>query len=161
MLPLYQDPHFTFRFAEDRIIPRFHLEGVPAGQRIVVFRIDPDTGAKRDLLTTATVGKGGWVDLRAPLVVRAGEAFLAEPEPDAPSGSPLKLLRTAVGLAGLLALTGYVGGLVQGGGNQFLLALCCGAVGAFVVLLGYGPVALLVGGLAVVIEWFHRKKKGS
>ena len=28
MLPLYHDPHFTFRFAEARIIPRFHLEGV-------------------------------------------------------------------------------------------------------------------------------------
>ena len=31
MLPLYEDPSFTFRFAEDRIIPRFHLEGVEAG----------------------------------------------------------------------------------------------------------------------------------
>ena len=29
MLPLYEDPHFTFRFADDRLIPRFHLEGVP------------------------------------------------------------------------------------------------------------------------------------
>jgi hypothetical protein len=27
MLPLYEDPCFTFRFADDRIIPRFHLEG--------------------------------------------------------------------------------------------------------------------------------------
>ena len=32
MLPLYHDPHFTFRFAEDRIIPRFQLEGVQAGR---------------------------------------------------------------------------------------------------------------------------------
>jgi hypothetical protein len=31
MLPLYHDPHFTFRFADDRIIPRFHLEGIEAG----------------------------------------------------------------------------------------------------------------------------------
>ena len=31
MLPLYEDPCFTFRFADDRIIPRFHLEGVEAG----------------------------------------------------------------------------------------------------------------------------------
>ena len=30
MLPLYHDPHFTFRFADDRLIPRFHLEGVEA-----------------------------------------------------------------------------------------------------------------------------------
>lgn len=28
MMPLYQDLWFTFRFADDRILPRFHLEGV-------------------------------------------------------------------------------------------------------------------------------------
>ena len=44
MLPLYHDPHFTFRFAEGRIIPRFHLEGVEAGRQVSVFRIDPGTG---------------------------------------------------------------------------------------------------------------------
>ena len=81
MLPLYEDPHFTFRFADDRIIPRFHLEGIPPGQRILVFRIDPGTGEKLDLLTKANVGKGGWVDLRVPLIVRAGESFIAVPEP--------------------------------------------------------------------------------
>lgn len=32
MLPLYEDPCFTFRFAADRIIPRFHLEGVQVGR---------------------------------------------------------------------------------------------------------------------------------
>lgn len=42
MLPLYHDPHFTFRFAEDRIIPRFHLEGVETGQRVAVYKVDPD-----------------------------------------------------------------------------------------------------------------------
>ncbi len=82
MLPLYQDPHFTFRFTDDRIIPRFHLEGIPAGQRILFFRIDPGRGEKLDLLTMATVGEGGWVELRVPLIVRAGEAFIAVPEPD-------------------------------------------------------------------------------
>jgi hypothetical protein len=30
MRPLYRDRHLTFRFADDRIIPRFHLEGVQA-----------------------------------------------------------------------------------------------------------------------------------
>ena len=62
MRPLYQDPHFTFRFADDRIIPRFHLEGVEAGGRVKVFRIDPDTGERLGLLATATVGEGGWVN---------------------------------------------------------------------------------------------------
>ena len=28
MLPLYHDQEFTFRFSADRIISRFHLEGV-------------------------------------------------------------------------------------------------------------------------------------
>ncbi len=68
MLPLYHDPHFTFRFADDRIIPRFHLEGVEAG-----------TGERLGLLATAPVGEGGWVDLPDPITVRAGEAFVAVP----------------------------------------------------------------------------------
>ena len=61
MLPLYQDPWFTFRFADDRSIPRFHLEGVEAGRRVSVFKIDPGTGERLGLMATATVGKGGWV----------------------------------------------------------------------------------------------------
>ena len=79
MLPLYQDPCFTFRFAADRLIPRFHLEGVEAGRRVSVFQIDPGTGKMLGLL--ATVGQGGWVDLTEPIIVRAGEGFLAVPDP--------------------------------------------------------------------------------
>src|SRR5215831_18291225 len=74
MRPLYEDPHFTFRFADDRIIPRFHLEGVPNGQPVSVFKIDPGTGERLGLLATATVGDGGWVDLTEPITVRPGEA---------------------------------------------------------------------------------------
>ncbi len=80
MLPLHQDLWFTFRFAEARIIPRFHLEGIQAGRRVKVFKIDPGTGERLDLLAAATVGDGGWVDLQTPIVVRAGEAFIAVPE---------------------------------------------------------------------------------
>ena len=40
MMPLYQEQWYTFRFADDRIIPRFHLEGVEAGRRVKVFKID-------------------------------------------------------------------------------------------------------------------------
>jgi hypothetical protein len=80
MLPLYKDPCFTFRFADDRIIPRFHLEGVEAGRRISVFKIDPSIGERLGLMATATVGEGGWVDLTEPIIVRAGEAFVAVPE---------------------------------------------------------------------------------
>ena len=80
MRPLYEDPHFTFRFADDRIIPRFHLEGVPTGRPVSVFRIDPGTGERLGLLATATAGEGGWVDLAEPIIVKAGEAFVAVPE---------------------------------------------------------------------------------
>jgi hypothetical protein len=81
MLPLYHDPHFTFCFAEARIIPRFHLKGIETGRRLSVFRIDPGTGERLGLLATAAVGEGGWVDLPELIIVRAGEAFVAVPEP--------------------------------------------------------------------------------
>jgi hypothetical protein len=77
MTPIYEDPHFTFRFADDRIIPRFHLEGVEVGQRVSVLKIDPQSGERLGLLATATVGEGGWVELAEPLIVRAGDAFVA------------------------------------------------------------------------------------
>ena len=83
MIPLHRDPWFTFRFADDRIIPRFHLEGVETGHRVSVFRIDPGTGERRGLLATATVGEGGWVDLTEPIIVKAGETFVAVPGPEA------------------------------------------------------------------------------
>ena len=76
-LPLHHDPHFTFRFADDRLIPRFHLEGVEAGRHVSVFKIDPDTDENLGLLATATVGAGGWVDVTEPIIVRAGDAFIA------------------------------------------------------------------------------------
>jgi hypothetical protein len=80
MRPLYEDPCFTFRFADYRLIPRFHLEGVGAGRRVAVFKIDPGTGERLGFLATATVAEGGWVDLREPTLVRAGDTFIAVPE---------------------------------------------------------------------------------
>jgi hypothetical protein len=60
MIRLHEDPHFTFRFADDRIIPRFHLEGVEAGRRVEVFKINPGTGERLGLLAMATVREGQW-----------------------------------------------------------------------------------------------------
>jgi hypothetical protein len=80
MMPLCEDPHCAFRFADDRIIPRFHLEGVEVGQRVSVVKIDPDTCEELGVLATASVGTDGWVDLAEPIIVRAGEAFIAVPE---------------------------------------------------------------------------------
>lgn len=81
MLPLYREHGFTFRFAEDRRVPRFHLEGVRAGHRVTVFALDGDTGDRRGVLAKATAGDDGWVDLSEPLVVRAGNGFVAVPVP--------------------------------------------------------------------------------
>jgi len=58
MKSLFQDAWFTFRFNDDRIIPRFHLDGVEVGRQISVFKIDPSTGKRLGLLATATVGEG-------------------------------------------------------------------------------------------------------
>jgi len=80
MIPLHHDPHFTFRFTDDHILPRFHLEGVEAGRRVSVFWIDPGTGERLGLIASATAGDGGWVDLAEPIVVRAGEGFAAVPQ---------------------------------------------------------------------------------
>jgi hypothetical protein len=79
MIPLHHESWYTFQFADDRLIPRFHLEGVAAGQRVEVYRIDPATGVRLDRLATASAGDGGWVDLPAPLAVRAGDAFVVIP----------------------------------------------------------------------------------
>jgi hypothetical protein len=75
-----QDPWFTFRFDDDRLIRRFNLEGVPAGQLVSVFKVDPITGEWLGLLATGTVGQDGSVDLAEPIIVRAGDAFIAVPE---------------------------------------------------------------------------------
>ena len=87
MRPLYEDPHFTFRFADDRLIPRFHLGGVEAGRQVAVFRIDPGSGERLGLLATAAVGDGGWVGLSVPITVRAGDAFVAVPDEVAGGGT--------------------------------------------------------------------------
>lgn len=102
MTPLYENPHFTFRFADDRIIPRFHLESIEAGRRVSVYKIDPTTGERLALLTLATVGDGGWVDLDKPIIVRAGEAFIAVPGPSGHGSATLPL--TLLGVAGRFAI---------------------------------------------------------
>ena len=50
MLPLYEDPWFTFRFADDRLIARFHLEGVEAGRQVSVYKMDTGTGNRLGLV---------------------------------------------------------------------------------------------------------------
>jgi hypothetical protein len=80
MIPLYDEPHFTFRFAENRIIPRFHLQGIEAGRQVSVFQLDAVTGERLGLLATAIVGESGWVDLPVPLIVSLKLGFVAIPQ---------------------------------------------------------------------------------
>ena len=75
VVPLFRDPHYTFTFADDRLITRVHLDGVPAGTRVRFDRLPSGTGS----LGTAVMGDGGWVDLPAAMVVRAGDGFTATP----------------------------------------------------------------------------------
>jgi hypothetical protein len=49
-----------------------------------VFKLDPATGERLGLIATATVGKGGWVELPEPIIVRAGEGFVAVLQEDDP-----------------------------------------------------------------------------
>jgi hypothetical protein len=74
-IPLHEDPCF----AADRLIPWFHLDCVEAGGRVEVYKLDPGSGEHLGLLAAAAVGEGGWVDLPEPIIVRAGEAFVAVP----------------------------------------------------------------------------------
>ena len=76
---LYCDAHYTFRFADDRVIPRFHLDGVDAGRAVTVFEVAPDD-ARGPVLAKAVAGEGGWVELAKPLIVRAGGGFVAVPD---------------------------------------------------------------------------------
>ncbi len=59
---------------------RSHLEGVEVGRRVSVYQINPGTGERVRSLAEAAVGDGGWVDLFEPIMVRAGDAFVAVPQ---------------------------------------------------------------------------------
>ena len=159
MLPLYEDPHFTFRFADDRILSRFHLEGIPAGRRVSVFKMHPGTRERLGLLTTATVGDNGWVDLKKPILVQAGEGFIVVPELGCLKHSLGKVVLYGIGVVGVLAIAGYFCGLAQGDGNGVYLAVCCAAIGGFIVLLGYGPIAVVIGALGALAERCHGKNR--
>jgi len=49
---------------------------------VSVFCLDTASGERLDLSATATLGEGGWVDLPEPVVMWAGEGFVAVPKED-------------------------------------------------------------------------------
>lgn len=152
MQPLYEDSAFTFRFADDRIIPRFHLEGVPAGKQVAVFKIDPGSGHRLGLLATATVGEGGWVNLGEPIIVRAGEAFVAvvvppvliRPETGADHESIRQVNRLAFGQEGEARL---VDALREGGFVR--LSLVAEENGQFIGHILFSDLSIVAGELAI------------
>jgi hypothetical protein len=79
MIPLYRAPDFTFFFAEDRIVGRFHLDGIEPNRTVVILRLDSQQ-QRGEQIATGTTGLGGWVELSEALRIRAGEGFLAIPE---------------------------------------------------------------------------------
>ncbi|QDU22002.1 GNAT family N-acetyltransferase [Urbifossiella limnaea] len=75
MTPLYRDSRYTFRFADDRRIDRVRVEGVPSGSRVTVYRLVGEEPG--DVLTRSLAGADGWVELPEPILVRAGDGFVA------------------------------------------------------------------------------------
>ena len=159
MLPLDEDTPFTFRFTDNRILSRFHLESIPAGRRVSVFKMHSGTRERLGLLTTATVGDNGWVDLKTPVLVQAGDGLIVVSEFGRVKHSLSKMVLYGIGVVGVLAIAGYFCGLSQGGGNGVYLAVCCAAIGGFIVLLGYGPIAVLIGALGAFAERCHGKNR--
>jgi hypothetical protein len=81
MLPLYEDPYFTFRFADARLIPP-----VPSRRRrsrAAGFGLQDRRCHRRALGPAGDCKRGRrrLVDLTEPIIVRAGEAFIVVLEP--------------------------------------------------------------------------------
>lgn len=171
MLPLHADPQYTFRFTDDRVVPRFHLDGAPPGQPVAVFCIDPATGERLAQLAAAHVGDGGWVNLPSPIIVKAGEAFVAvvapvvRPEAEADRDAVYRVNREAFGqddeprLVDQLRDGGYV--------RLSLVAEVAGRVVGHVlfsdmsILTDAGPVAALALAPVAVLPGFQNQGVGS
>ena len=55
------------------------MEGVLTGSHVSVIKIDAETSKRLGLLATETVSVDGWMGLTEPLIVKAGEGFIAVP----------------------------------------------------------------------------------
>jgi len=75
VIPLHHETDFTFRFAEPRVVGRFHLDGVALGTAVAVRRLASPGDVVGILLATAAVGAGGWVTVEPALRVDAANGF--------------------------------------------------------------------------------------
>jgi hypothetical protein len=75
VIELYHEDDFTFRFAEPRVVGRFHLENVAPGTVVAVRRLRTPGDVVGEMVATATVGPGGWVEIEPALRVDAANGF--------------------------------------------------------------------------------------
>ena len=75
MIELYHEDDFTFRFAEPRVVGRFHLDGVAPGTVVTVRWLRTPGDVVGDVAATATVGAGSWVEIQPALRVDAANGF--------------------------------------------------------------------------------------
>ena len=75
MIELYHEDDFTFRFAEPRVVGRFHLDGVAPGTVVAVRRLRTPGDVVGEMVATAIVGSGGWVEIDPALRVDAANGF--------------------------------------------------------------------------------------
>ena len=69
MRTLYVEPHFSFRFNEERWIDRVHLTDVPAGKIARAFRLEV-------CIATGITDELGWVTFFKTVHVYAGDGFI-------------------------------------------------------------------------------------
>ncbi len=69
MRTLYVEPHFTFRFTEERWIDRVHLTDVPAGKIARAYRL-------KVCIASGVTDERGWVAFAETVRVCAGDEFI-------------------------------------------------------------------------------------
>jgi hypothetical protein len=140
----------AFHIADDSTISGFYLDRVQVGQRFAVLKINPQTGKRLSFLGSATAGENGWVDLEVPIIVKAGDSFIAVPHTEVENVTYGEMATIVCAVVGVLAIVGYLSGRLGGIEQPFVVAAWCAALGAFIGILGYGPIALLIGAIGRV-----------
>lgn len=76
MRTLYVEPHFTFRFTEERWIDRVHLTDVPAGKIARAYRLNVSENESKVCIASGVTDERGWVAFAETVHVYAGDGFL-------------------------------------------------------------------------------------
>lgn len=76
MRALYVEPHFTFRFAEERWIDRVHLTDVPAGILARAYRMNISENEPKVCIASGVTDELGWVAFAETVHMHAGDEFI-------------------------------------------------------------------------------------